>query len=106
MNIERLAPVFAAVTLAASGLVFAQSTPPSATPNSPESVAEEPTPTASDVPGAQAPSTDSQSVKQPDPSEAKLQSCMARQRSQNSGLSDQQLLRACQYSTGITPHGQ
>jgi hypothetical protein len=94
-----LTAFFALATVAASGLLFAQTPPPSATPNSLESVAEEPTPPASDY--THSPNTDTQAVKQantPNAADA-LKLCMARQREQNSSLTDQQLKRACTGSS-------
>ena len=110
----RLTPLFALVTMAASGLLLAQAPPPSSTPNSPESVAEQPTPPASDH--SRSPSTDSslapalpatqpgnQATAPNAAADAQIKSCMARERAQNAALSDQQLARAC---TGTSPRSK
>jgi hypothetical protein len=99
MPANRLTPVVAAIALASAGLVLAQSAPPSATPDSPASVAEEPTPPASDDASPRPAYAEPQSG-QPasNPAAARLQTCMARMRAQNAGMSEQQLARACKYS--------
>jgi hypothetical protein len=95
MNFRLTAP-FALISLASSGLLLAQTPAPSSAPNSPESVAEEPAPPASDH--TRSPSTAApvnQAPKSNTAADAQATSSMARLRAQNAALSDQQLTRAC-----------